>query len=618
LLLGLWAAAWAETSSVAHVTRAQIVTRPHGSFAVPPATPDPEVAGVAWRSVTLPFAMPRTVAPGSPDEIVTTWFRLPSQSVRDAPRGSALYLPRWQTIGKIAVYVDGELVEHSRGGAVWNGYNHPVWIVLGRAGGAPPSEVLIRIDHLRSAGAGLSSVWIGDSRELGAARSVRKLLQAGVPQVASAAFLILGLFAFGVWIYRRGTTYLLFFATSLLAYVRCLHYYLGLEPLPIAEDWFGWLTVNSAGWLVITTYFLAFRLHARRYPRLERTLIAVMAAASLLTLPVVNLVADVGVVTSLAYLLVAAVMIVLSVTMCLASWRSRSFEGLLFSGWNLLNIPLLVHDWMLQNYLIDIEGVYLLPYSILGTSFIFMGVILRRYLQALSNMESANARLELRLHEREAQLNASHEQLRAAEREQVLNEERQRLVRDMHDGLGSALISALAAVESGRRDAPDVAQVLRECIDDLKLTIDSLEPADTDLLLLLATLRFRIGPRLDQAGIQLQWEAEEGVRLEWLTPGSSLQILRILQEVFSNVIKHAEATVVRLQACSGPQHVLVAIEDNGRGFADVDASGGRGLANLRRRARSLQGSVRWESRPGCTRFELSLPVHAAELRGEQA
>jgi signal transduction histidine kinase len=593
------------------VTRAEVVTRPLGTFGTPPSAPDLDLPAAAWQSVSLPFAIPRAVVPSTQDEVVTTWFRLPTDALRSAQRGSVLYLPRWQTIGKIAVYIDGQLVERSQGGAVWNGSNHPLWIVPQRAGDTSPLDVLIRMDHMRGAGGALSSVWLGDERALRNARFFREFFQARVPEIATTTLLILGLFSFAVWIWRRRETiYLLFFATSALAYIRCLHYYVGLEPLLIPENWFGWLTVTSAGWLSVATYFLAFRLHGRRYPRLERLLIGLVTATSLLTLPAAGLIPELGHLAPLAYLLIFGMILVLSVMMSVASWRSRSNEGLLFSAWNLLIIPLIVHDWMLQNYLLDIEDIYLLPYSVLGTSCIFMGIILRRYLKALAGMESANARLEARLREREAQLNESHQQLRIAERQQVLNDERQRLIRDMHDGFGSSLISALIAVEHTSPNELDVAEVLRECIDDMKLTVDSLEPTDADLMLLLASLRFRIGSRLEGAGIELLWECEEDARLDWLTPSSSLQILRILQEVFTNVVKHAKATVVRVQMRNDRDNVVVGVEDNGAGFSAEQVSAGRGFANLRQRARVLKASVRWESQPGRTRFELSLPMTA--------
>ena len=56
-------------------------------------------------------------------------------------------------------------------------------------------------------------------------------------------------------------------------------------------------------------------------------------------------------------------------------------------------------------------------------------------------------------------------------------------------------------------------RVLKGCIDDLKLVIDSLEPVDDNLLLLLAKLRFRLGPRLESTGIKLLWQVENIFKL---------------------------------------------------------------------------------------------------------
>ena len=82
-------------------------------------------------------------------------------------------------------------------------------------------------------------------------------------------------------------------------------------------------------------------------------------------------------------------------------------------------------------------------------------------------------------------------------------------MQEMHDGLGSSLVSALRVVENGKMQSGELAGVLKDCIDDLKLAIDSIEPVDDDLLLLLATLRFRLGARLENTGIRLHWKVSK-------------------------------------------------------------------------------------------------------------
>lgn len=110
---------------------------------------------------------------------------------------------------------------------------------------------------------------------------------------------------------------------------------------------------------------------------------------------------------------------------------------------------------------------------------------------------------------------------------------------------------------------------------------------------------------------------EDLPRLDWLEPDSALQVLRILQEVFTNVIKHAGAGEIRVGTGVRDGGVYVTVADDGRGFAveetlarvTAQAPGGRnrGLVNLLHRAQTLDGKVSW-SRTGGTRFELWLPL----------
>jgi signal transduction histidine kinase len=181
-------------------------------------------------------------------------------------------------------------------------------------------------------------------------------------------------------------------------------------------------------------------------------------------------------------------------------------------------------------------------------------------------------------------------------------------MREMHDGLGSALMSSLIAVERGQMQSADVVQVLRECVDDLKLTIDSLEPMGDDLLILLATLRFRLEGRLQAAGLRLVWDVENVPSLGWLNPALSLHILRIVQEILTNVLKHARASTLRIAATHDGDFVTIEVEDDGVGFDVARPSAGRGLSHLRQRAAALGARLEIDSRPGATRVRLRLPL----------
>jgi signal transduction histidine kinase len=318
--------------------------------------------------------------------------------------------------------------------------------------------------------------------------------------------------------------------------------------------------------------------------------------------------------TSLLVPLVYAIVVLMAATVCVVggihAWR-RSREGrLLAVGLGLCTL-LGVPDWLLHNDVIGPEGWFLGAYTNAVTFGMFGLLMYRRYVSAIGEVEQLNASLAQRLQVREAELQLSHQQLREADMRQTISDERQRLMQDMHDGLGSSLISAIRSVDRGGVSDLKVSQILKDCLDDLKLTIDSMEPVEADLLLLLATLRFRLEPRLEDTGIALLWEVQELPTLVWLEPSSALHILRIVQESIANILRHTRATEIRVGTAWAAAGVEVTIEDNGQGFDVAKALGataGRGLHNQQRRAQAVEGTVAWKSGPAGTRFTLWLPL----------
>lgn len=138
-----------------------------------------------------------------------------------------------------------------------------------------------------------------------------------------------------------------------------------------------------------------------------------------------------------------------------------------------------------------------------------------------------------------------------------------------------------------------------------------MDPVEADLLLLLATLRFRLGPRLKSTGMTLLWEVQELPTVAWFDPSSALHILRIVQESIANVLHHTRASVIRISTAALTGGVQVIVEDNGQGF-DVDSvlgsTAGHDLHNQQRRARNLDDMVSGRSDPTGTRFTLWLPL----------
>lgn len=538
--------------------------------------------------MTLPTRVARDETRlGGPRHVVVHWYRVVHPvGVGDA-QPLAVYLPRFLPgIGYVDFYVDGAPVDVPAARAA-NHWNQPMLFrVPPRLSADRASiEVLAAVSFDARSAYGLAAPWIGPEATLARAAGIRHYLQSGAPEALSYAFLVLGLFAFGFWLRRpQETPYLLFALATVVWYLRTLHFHVDVVPFDGLTFW--WLTSNSMSWLMLLVHQFALRIQGQRARWAEWTLWALVIVAGLATLPAI------GVEPALA----GTVTYVAQVFVALALW---------------LNIAFGIYDLLLKEALLDPRGIFLLPYGAVFLFGAFRYAVLRRYTAAIDGVERLNASLEERLAARTRELNASHDRLRAIEREQTLADERRRLMRDMHDGLGSSLMSSLVMVEQGRLAPTEVAQVLRECIDDLKLTIDSLEPIGADLVTLLATLRYRLGRRLEAAGLKLDWCVADLPPLPWLDALAALEVLRILQEALTNVIKHASAGSVAISTWHDGNEVFVRIEDDGHGFEVADArraATGRGLLNLERRAAKLGGRVDLVSTPAGTVLELVLCV----------
>jgi signal transduction histidine kinase len=219
-------------------------------------------------------------------------------------------------------------------------------------------------------------------------------------------------------------------------------------------------------------------------------------------------------------------------------------------------------------------------------------------IRTMHETEAARVELETRVREREQLLKRNFERLRESERIKVESQERQRIMQDMHDGLGSQLMSALMLVERGAVSNDQFAQILRESIDDMRLAIDALTAEDADLTASLGNLRFRMEPRLRAAGMELAWDARHLPEEIGLDPDVVLPILRIVQEALTNALKHSRAQAVRVvlmvEGAGDARMLDIRIADNGAGISE-ERVGGRGLLNMRNRAQKIGAQFKVET-----------------------
>lgn len=626
-----------------HLTRAEIWPASGAPWTPPLSLADVDAAergllapDTHWQTVALPNGLPHSPWKGltrtsqAADLPEVLWYRMTVPASALSAPGARLYIPRSQVVGTVAVYVDGQLAWQSRGDQVWNNFNHPVWIDLsGRTRPGADAFVHLRMASQPGVASGLSSVWAGPTAELLSMWRWRTFLQTGLVAYWRGSFLLLGLFALGLATWLRfgrrqrlrgerddARPFVLFFAMALGQSLAALQFLVNDEGLDMDFAWFSWMTLAALLGVSACAFHFLCLVQGRLRPRLGRAVAWYVAAAALAALPIWWS-AHAAVVPMLRLLLIPPVLALVGIAIADA-WRLRNRPSVLLAVWGLLALPKGFHDMAMQGNRLDIEGIYLTPYVNLGLLTLFLYVAFTRYTSALNTAARARATLAERLGEQERELLDTHERLRLVEREQTLLHERQRLMRDMHDGMGSSLVSALCLVEHGEEKV-DVAQVLKECIDDLRIAIDSLESTDADLVALLGALRFRLGRRLSGAGIALQWRISDLPLLPWLDPQSGLHVLRILQEVLTNIIKHGGADEITVETNEAPspsdeteRGVEVRVRDNGNPFTPPPAGslppGRRGLANVHSRALALGACCTWIPGERGTSFTLWLPL----------
>ncbi|PWJ56346.1 Histidine kinase-, DNA gyrase B-, and HSP90-like ATPase [Quadrisphaera granulorum] len=204
----------------------------------------------------------------------------------------------------------------------------------------------------------------------------------------------------------------------------------------------------------------------------------------------------------------------------------------------------------------------------------------------------------------------------------VREEDRRRVRRDLHDGLGPVLGAAVMAVDTVRNLAPDLPEPaqrmlgrvrddVQEALAEVRRLVHELRPPALDDLGLVGALR-QHADRLGVAGLDVSVRAAADLEAASLPAAVEVAAYRIAGEAVTNAARHARATRCSVHLGRRGSALEVVVDDDGRGI-DPAAPAGVGLASLKERARELGGSCTVTCPPGGgTRVEALLPLTAIE------
>jgi signal transduction histidine kinase len=233
-------------------------------------------------------------------------------------------------------------------------------------------------------------------------------------------------------------------------------------------------------------------------------------------------------------------------------------------------------------------------------------VVLLRFRNVTVQIGDLVGNLAERVAQKEREIEKSYQRSEQLVREHERTAERASILRDMHDGVGAHISTAIRQLQAGGENHEMVLRTLHESLDHLKLTIDGINLPPGDIAVLMANLRYRLEPRFKSSDIQLQWDVDPMEPLTWLNEKAMRHLQYLVFEALSNVLQHAHASVLRIELhCTPTGGVRLLVIDNGRGF-EAERVKDRGLRSMRERAAAIGARLTVTSIPGNTVVQVDL------------
>jgi len=489
----------------------------------------------------------------------------------------------------------------------------PVAAALHRRDGQP-QQLLIQTTMQRQRGGGLASIRYGDEASLTPLYRAQQSWRNTSAIVYAVSLLLMGGLAGGLWLRQRDALYGCFALAALSGVARNLDRVWPEVPVPWPL-WGAVVAVCYAGHIGLIARFVLLVLD-RNPPWLVRSIYGALALS--VTLACASFALALPTLWTTGLVILQAISIVcLPYVVHGALVARRRIAGVLMAA-GTLAILAGAHDLLLVRMGLFGGAYYTLtPHAMFFFVMILAGLVVERYSRTVADYSALNANLAARVAEREEQLRGAFETMRLQQQEQAVLLERQRIMREIHDGVGSQLVGLLNVVTQATPDRSVVEEHVKLALDEMRMAVDSLQPTHDDLPTVLATLRYRLQPRLDAAGIELVWNVALIPAVAPFAAQAALQLQRILLEAFTNVLKHAAATRIVMQVSwhgdETPPMVRIVLTDNGRGLPAAPAADrpmGHGIANMRSRAQAIGARLHIETadaQAGGTRVLLDWP-----------
>ncbi|MFY1984473.1 PAS domain S-box protein [Achromobacter xylosoxidans] len=256
--------------------------------------------------------------------------------------------------------------------------------------------------------------------------------------------------------------------------------------------------------------------------------------------------------------------------------------------------------------------------EVVGAVVTFSDISARKRIER--ELQATRAQLEARVQVRTAELSAAHESLRrlASHLSTLREQERAHIARNIHDDLGASFTALQLDLNWLRRQLAGepplqahldrMLEVTQTAMDATRRILNDLRPVVLDHLGLWAALETLLQDLQARSGLRCRYLCPPDTESRRLDPEAEIAVYRIVQELLTNVQRHARARSVSVSAVWAEDGLLLEVEDDGVGMRLPETRQTFGILGMRERARAIGGDLELDSAPGaglCARLRLN-------------
>ena len=526
-----------------------------------------------WRPINLPHLWRH-------DERVTRvgWYRF---KLDDHPPEAKTALYLWRFSMNAAVWLNGEFL--GDGGRfeepMARNWNRPFLFLLpGSAWKNEGNYLYIKLS-VYSGWGHLPPVIIGPYDELRQDFDRRFTWQITFSQATFYISIITALVSISLWTNdRRSTLYGIFGLTCIAWSMYSLNNY--IQEIPFSAKIWWWLVHSSIDWYGVTLVLFAHRLMGVHAPIRDKCVIGFGLFATVsYALMELRFISAYNSYFHLVTLLIATYLLILGL---IRSKKTRALDVIAFTLSLSTVVAFGIHD-LSMNSMVSVglwkEQFFWLQFSAPILMVAMLIVLSRRFILSLQQ-----------------QVNA----------EQQIRQERERIYSDIHDDVGSKVLSLVYSAETEPQ-----AELARDALRDIRAIVAGATSGGGVLHTLLDKYRGEAQQRCDASSVALTWRDDVTDNIE-ISDSFQYQTQRIFRELISNCLQHAQTHQIDVDIKKKPLALHISVRDYGPlNINDANFNtAGNGIPGIRRRVTELGGDIAWRNaEPGCV-VEAVIPFHS--------